>query len=224
MAYARLLYELADGVATIVLNRPNKRNALDEQAYDELREVFVRAGAEDAAGVVGHAFREGPVMTWRTSGTGRLKSFMTPTNERRLGDVRQTGYVVSLLDVARSSSLAVSAWSTSVTEANQATPSSRLRSRRAERSRSSRSSSTTTSVRRYTEFRAAGGRGVYQIAYWTQQFTVNSPLAKRTESLSSSPAAASAAARMNASPTSRRRTGRTCSSSSAWVMRSKATG
>jgi len=50
--YAQLVYELADGVATIVLNRPEKLNALDEEAYDELRDAFVRAGKEDTAGVV----------------------------------------------------------------------------------------------------------------------------------------------------------------------------
>jgi naphthoate synthase/2-ketocyclohexanecarboxyl-CoA hydrolase len=50
--YEQLIYELADGVATITLNRPEKLNALDEEAYDELRDAFVRAGKEDAAGVV----------------------------------------------------------------------------------------------------------------------------------------------------------------------------
>src|SRR5436190_18116494 len=62
--YAQLVYELADGVATITLNRPEKLNALDEESYDELRDAFVRAGKEDAAGVVvlkgaGRAFCSG---------------------------------------------------------------------------------------------------------------------------------------------------------------------
>jgi enoyl-CoA hydratase/carnithine racemase len=52
VVYERLVYDVADGVARITLSRPEKLNALDEQAYDELRDALVSAGHEDAAGVV----------------------------------------------------------------------------------------------------------------------------------------------------------------------------
>src|SRR5205085_674740 len=45
-------YAHAAGVATIMLDRPEKLNALDEQAYDDLRDAFVRADAQAEARVV----------------------------------------------------------------------------------------------------------------------------------------------------------------------------
>ena len=42
-AAAEVLYEVAKGVATITLNRPHRRNALNYSAYDQLEAAFRRA-------------------------------------------------------------------------------------------------------------------------------------------------------------------------------------
>jgi enoyl-CoA hydratase len=44
-----VLYEVADGVATIALDQPEKRNALSEQLLDDLIAAFERARDDDAA-------------------------------------------------------------------------------------------------------------------------------------------------------------------------------
>lgn len=43
-----LLYDVADGVATITLNRPQRRNALNRRAYDEVEAAFLAATADPA--------------------------------------------------------------------------------------------------------------------------------------------------------------------------------
>lgn len=48
----RVLYDVADGVATITLNRPDKRNALDDQTIAELKACFARTNDEAAVRVV----------------------------------------------------------------------------------------------------------------------------------------------------------------------------
>ncbi|MFW6202655.1 MAG: enoyl-CoA hydratase/isomerase family protein [Gemmatimonadota bacterium] len=45
--FERLLYEVADGVATVTLNRPDKRNALDDRTVAELKRAFRDAGEDD---------------------------------------------------------------------------------------------------------------------------------------------------------------------------------
>jgi methylglutaconyl-CoA hydratase len=52
LALERLVCEVADGVATITLNRPEKRNALDARTVDELRRVLGDAAADPAVRVV----------------------------------------------------------------------------------------------------------------------------------------------------------------------------
>jgi enoyl-CoA hydratase/carnithine racemase len=44
-----ILYEVADGVATITLNRPDVRNALNFAAYDQLEAAFRRVNTDEAA-------------------------------------------------------------------------------------------------------------------------------------------------------------------------------
>src|SRR5690606_34055188 len=46
MSDDRLLYDVADGVAAITLNRPEKCNALDAATVAALRQAFARAGAD----------------------------------------------------------------------------------------------------------------------------------------------------------------------------------
>jgi methylglutaconyl-CoA hydratase len=49
---AVLLYDVADGVATLTLNRPDKRNALDGDLVQALKDGLERAAADDAVRVV----------------------------------------------------------------------------------------------------------------------------------------------------------------------------
>jgi enoyl-CoA hydratase/carnithine racemase len=48
MSYETILYEVQDGIATITLNRPEARNALNDQLLQELN-AALRAAAEDEA-------------------------------------------------------------------------------------------------------------------------------------------------------------------------------
>jgi methylglutaconyl-CoA hydratase len=50
--YQRIRYDVADGIATVLLNRPEKRNALDNQTLTELDAAFTSAGADAAVRVV----------------------------------------------------------------------------------------------------------------------------------------------------------------------------
>jgi methylglutaconyl-CoA hydratase len=52
MSYKRVLFEVADGVVTITLNRPEKRNALDGETVRELKQALASAEASDDARVV----------------------------------------------------------------------------------------------------------------------------------------------------------------------------
>jgi methylglutaconyl-CoA hydratase len=52
MSYTRVLFDVADGVATITLNRPEKRNALDGETVRKLKDAFAAVDAIDDARVV----------------------------------------------------------------------------------------------------------------------------------------------------------------------------
>jgi methylglutaconyl-CoA hydratase len=52
MKFNRLLYEVADGKGRIVLNRPEKRNALDDTLVSELTTALIDAESDDKVRVV----------------------------------------------------------------------------------------------------------------------------------------------------------------------------
>ena len=52
MAFQEILYDVADGVATITLNRPDKLNAFTERMRNELIEAFDRIDGDDAVRAV----------------------------------------------------------------------------------------------------------------------------------------------------------------------------
>ncbi|MGH9185755.1 MAG: enoyl-CoA hydratase/isomerase family protein [Acidimicrobiales bacterium] len=52
MPYEALLYEVADGVATITINRPERRNAMSWTVITELRHAIAAARADDDVRVV----------------------------------------------------------------------------------------------------------------------------------------------------------------------------
>src|SRR5690349_24186151 len=47
MTYETLRYEVADGILTLTLNRPDQLNAFTVQMADDLEAAFVRASADD---------------------------------------------------------------------------------------------------------------------------------------------------------------------------------
>jgi methylglutaconyl-CoA hydratase len=51
-AYERILYEADQGIATVVLNRPDKRNALDDVTIAELRDALVEAEQDEQVRIV----------------------------------------------------------------------------------------------------------------------------------------------------------------------------
>lgn len=52
MNYEDLIYDAADGVARITINRPDKHNAFREQTLDELTDAFRAAEADRTVGVI----------------------------------------------------------------------------------------------------------------------------------------------------------------------------
>ena len=52
MTYQTILFDVADGVATITLNRPDQRNAFGDGMGDELSDAYRRCDGDDAIRVV----------------------------------------------------------------------------------------------------------------------------------------------------------------------------
>ncbi|CAN5254044.1 enoyl-CoA hydratase-related protein [soil metagenome] len=76
MASDELLYDVASGVATVVINRPHRRNALSWPLVAEMRSVLASARADDAVRVVvltgagDKAFCAGADLSGMTEGAG----------------------------------------------------------------------------------------------------------------------------------------------------------
>src|SRR5690242_20060685 len=51
-AYRKVLYSIDEGVARITLNRPEKRNALDDEMIAEIRQALAESAQVEAARVV----------------------------------------------------------------------------------------------------------------------------------------------------------------------------
>ena len=52
MTYAKIIYEIQDGVARIILNRPEKRNALDAELVSELKDAIASSARDSNCRVV----------------------------------------------------------------------------------------------------------------------------------------------------------------------------
>ncbi len=50
--YTKILYSTGDGIARVTLNRPDKRNALDRQLIDEVKDAIVAAGRDPDCRVI----------------------------------------------------------------------------------------------------------------------------------------------------------------------------
>jgi enoyl-CoA hydratase/carnithine racemase len=72
-----LLHEVADGIATVTFNRPDARNAMTFEMYEQLRQICVDAGSDPSLRVIvltgagGKAFASG-------TDIAQFKSFTTP--------------------------------------------------------------------------------------------------------------------------------------------------
>jgi methylglutaconyl-CoA hydratase len=100
-----LLYDVADGIATLTLNRPDKRNALDDAMIAELKKRFAEADADDHVRIV----------VLRGAGTdfcagGDLaqleKIAVTATREENLADAMNLGELFIQMRRARKTSIA----------------------------------------------------------------------------------------------------------------------
>lgn len=52
MSFETVLYETADGIARITMNRPQKHNALNHQMMDDLDAAFAQAGRDDSVSAI----------------------------------------------------------------------------------------------------------------------------------------------------------------------------
>ncbi len=76
MAYEQIIYEVADNIATITLNRPEKLNAFTEIMMDEMIDAFDKADADDNVRAIvvtgaGRAFCAGADLSGGTFGSTR---------------------------------------------------------------------------------------------------------------------------------------------------------
>lgn len=80
--YSTILLESSEHIATIILNRPEIRNAFNEQMIDELKDCFNHLGQDENIRVViikgqGNAFSSGADLNW-------LRNIMTKTQDQNL--------------------------------------------------------------------------------------------------------------------------------------------
>jgi 2-(1,2-epoxy-1,2-dihydrophenyl)acetyl-CoA isomerase len=94
---AQLLKEQRDGVLTLTFNRPERRNALSPEIYEELRETLLAAADDGAIGAIvvtgaGGAFSAGGDVARMAAGTQEQ-----PTYEERVARLRRRAEIGELL-------------------------------------------------------------------------------------------------------------------------------
>jgi len=87
MSYEAILYDVADGVATITLNKPERLNAFDDQMLGEWRDAIVQADADrDVRAVIitgaGRGFCSGMNVAAEAGGSGVLRTQATVSDRR----------------------------------------------------------------------------------------------------------------------------------------------
>ena len=84
-----LLHDVADGVATLTLNRPDKRNALDGALVQSLKDGLARAGSDEAVRVV--ALRGSGRDFCAGADLAELERISSMSDEENLEDARSLG-------------------------------------------------------------------------------------------------------------------------------------
>jgi len=84
MTYKCLLYEVKDGVATLILNRPERLNALGDTLRDDLLDAITRASAD------------GDVRVMVITGAG--KGFCSGGDVKAMNEAKESGRERSLMD------------------------------------------------------------------------------------------------------------------------------
>ena len=84
--FTDVIYEKAEGMAKIVINRPDVRNALRRQTTKEMEEAFMDAWHDDDIGVViltgtGNSFCSGGDVRERDPETGRYRAVVSSRSE-----------------------------------------------------------------------------------------------------------------------------------------------
>ena len=97
MEEARVLYEVVDGRATVTLNRPEKRNALDRATVEELRTSIARASADGARSIVLEG--NGPVFC-AGADLAYLRELQSFSVEENLDD--SNALAITLMEIYRS--------------------------------------------------------------------------------------------------------------------------
>lgn len=87
MSYEAILYDVAEGVATITLNKPERLNAFDNQMLSEWHDAITRADADPAVRVLiitgaGRGFCSGMNVSDEAGGRGVLRSESTVATRR----------------------------------------------------------------------------------------------------------------------------------------------
>jgi enoyl-CoA hydratase/carnithine racemase len=99
--YETLLYDVADGIATVTLNRPDKLNAVDTRMINELIAVADQVDADDAVRAVivtgaGRAFCAGADLSRGADSFDRSKRPASDVDGRDVNDRRDGGGRVTL--------------------------------------------------------------------------------------------------------------------------------
>ena len=87
MEYERILYDVAEGVATITLNRPERLNAFDDRMLAEWRDAIARSDADDGVRAIvltgaGRGFCSGMDVAREVGGGGVLRTEETVAQRR----------------------------------------------------------------------------------------------------------------------------------------------
>lgn len=95
MSFSFITYTVADRIATVTLNRPDKRNALNGEVVEELIDVFTRARHDESVKVIilaanGEAFCAGADLEY-------LQQLQRNTFEENLADSRRLMHLLQLI-------------------------------------------------------------------------------------------------------------------------------
>ncbi len=100
-----LLHNITDGICTIVFNRPEKRNAFDDQIIEQLTDLLLKINEDDGIRVViirscGKHFSAGADLNW-------MKKMATFTTEQNKADALSLATLLKTLNELRKPTIAL---------------------------------------------------------------------------------------------------------------------